>query len=154
MNNPRSFRYVNNHALNRSGRWSLERSGYPYNREHGSCSQFSTQDRPIPRNKSDKGSWNRNPNLRNRLFCYRCDSPDHISRDRKCTPTLIAIKTNLIVRLEWEDSHADMKAEDLLTLHVTHSSRWDSTADKFQTKDVNTTLERHEDPALKLHNPR
>ena len=59
-----------------------------------------------------------NPNVRDKKVCWGCGSPDHILSDRKCTPKLETIKTNITEHVENNSSAIDDLAEQFVTLHA------------------------------------
>lgn len=74
----------------------------------------------LPRNRinnSFRHSRARKPRLRNKRFCFGCGSPDHILSDRKCTPTLDAIRNNMVEHIGCNYADAAALAQQFLTLH-------------------------------------
>ena len=59
-----------------------------------------------------------NPNVRDKRVCWGCGSPDHILSDRKCTPKLETIKTNITEHVEHNSSAIDDLAQQFVTLHA------------------------------------
>jgi len=119
VNNPRDIGTRRNnrfsHLRNRQGNhWNRSRSPWQSNNRERSRSlsrsgRFNQHDR-----KEDR---RRNPTLPRRRFCWGCGSPDHILSDRKCTPTLDSIKTNILESFGDEEKGIDELAEQFLTLH-------------------------------------
>ena len=70
------------------------------------------------RSKAPGGNRRINPNVRGKKVCWGCGSPDHILSDRKCTPKLETIKTNITDYVESSGSAIDELAEQFVTLHA------------------------------------
>ena len=69
------------------------------------------------RGRSGTGSDQINPNYRNKRACWGCGSPDHLLRNRKCTPKLNSIKKNLALEHYGSPEHVQFMAEELATLY-------------------------------------
>ena len=118
VNHPRTVRHPSNYYLNPQNRYKRDRRNSPFNRWNRARSL--SDDR---RSSGTQGHHHRNPNFRRQRFCYGCGSPDHILRDRKCTPQLSTIKTNLIEELGCEEETISDFADELLTLHITQRTQ-------------------------------
>ena len=108
-----------------SSRWShmrsirsrndRDRSRSPYRRDfrERSRSPFNPE-----RDAHQNSQYGRriNPNVRNKKVCWGCGSPDHILSDRKCTPKLETIKTNITEHVGSSSSAIDDLAEEFVTL--------------------------------------
>ena len=68
-----------------------------------------------PARFNNQGTRSINPNVRNKRVCWGCGSPDHILSDRKCTPELQTIRTNITDCVS--RGTVDEIAQQFLTLH-------------------------------------
>ena len=134
MIDPRSPRSKHGFCQGRRSSFYHDSGRYPQRQESRSRS-------PSCRSRWNSGDRRPNPNFRKKRFCYGCGSPDHILRDRKCTPRLADIKTNLIDDMGCMVEHAEFLAEELLTLHISN----DTTANTLE-RSSNPTLKRNEYP--------
>ena len=103
-----------------------------YNRDNRSRSPGSYR-RNDNRGTSGPGNDRINPNYRNKRVCWGCGSPDHLLRDRKCTPTLNSIKTNLVLEHYGSPEQVHFMAEEFIILYSTS---------QIDTANTNISLER------------
>ena len=106
-----------------------DRSRSPY--RPGQGNRFSgRQDRRI------------NPNIRNKRVCWGCGSTEHILSDRKCTPKLETIKTNITDHVTNDSSAMDDLVDQFLTLHARATQ---------DTPSCNETLQRPDHDSPHVH---
>ena len=106
-------RYVANdrdHSRSRSSyeRLHRERSRSPYFRERRSANTVERS---------------RNPSLGKRRYCYGCGAEDQILSDKKCTPSLNSIKTNVTEQRGCDQEIAVDIAEQMFSFQSSGSLR-------------------------------
>ncbi len=155
MNHPRSIRYLNNHTLHGNNRWSVDRNRDHSGHENRSRSSYRSHSPQYSRSPSsirvNVEHHGRNPRSQNQRFCYGCGSPDHIIRNKKCTPSLSSIKMNLVSTMECNDFHTKTLAEDLLTLHVYSRRPEDSNSTALKRNELATLELNHRHAQSKVH---
>ena len=101
------------HRRNQSSSFHRRNSG-PWNRRY---------DRQRSRSPAYEDGPRRNPSTGNKRVCWGCESTDHILSDRKCTPTLENIRTNIVSCFQYLYEDAHMLAEEFATLFVKPNER-------------------------------
>ncbi len=138
VTNPRDIDHLNN-RLGGKRTWSPRRSGSKYRYPSRSCSPhrgetWSDPHSPMVMNRSPSSSfpWGRNPNLQLERFCFGCGSLDHILSDRKCTPTIEALRTSVVDHTNCNRQDIELFVEQFMTLISRSDTQQTSGVDNFQ----------------------
>ena len=155
LNNPRDVTYPHK-RLNYRDRPSHRehtRSRSPY--YQGQRSRLRSPYHLRKQRENNRGSSPRvNPNFRYRRLCYGCGSPDHLLRDRKCTPSLASIKTNLIKTHHGTNDQLQDLADEIMTLYAPAQTLYAGDELKRRSLERNhqEALEREDEPTCLASN--
>ena len=96
--------------------WSPRRHQFPHLNDYNNRYPHISYGRQRSQSPAFGNRPRRNPCIPQKRVCWGCGSPDHLLRDKKCTPTLDTIKTNIVPCFQYSNEDASMLAEEFSTL--------------------------------------